>query len=426
MNFDVDLGPWIVSDWYHGGVFNLDAQAQADNNVAIPESNVLNGKGVYDCDSGNDTLCSGQSEFYEAVFERGTSYKIGLLNSATLLTYSFYIDGHSFSVISADFVPIKPYVTSVLNIGSGQRYEIVVNANASVTNGTGFWIHAQYCGLPSLLDSRIGIIRYGVNGTSEPPASQSYLDFGCDDPAPSDLTPIVKQSVGPNVNKFNAVDYLYSGLGLLNNTWPGTQKPNGSTWLWQMEGNPLYIDWANPTVGQIAGLSSNQTLPDSAAPIYLDYADGDWVYYVVTSNFTTADVPGIYPNITLPPSVHPMHLHGHDFSVLAQGHDEFNLADVTPLLDNPVRRDTVDIPIGGWVWIAFQVGNPGAWLLHCHIAWHSSDGFGVQFIEQPGQVLGLMQAAGKTGEYTDRCNAWSEYYQDVSVPAGAVQGDSGV
>ena len=77
------------------------------------------------------------------------------------------------------------------------------------------------------------------------------------------------------------------------------------------------------------------------------------------------------PNINNPPrpiprSVHPIHLHGHDFVILAQGDGEFT-SDVVPNLNNPARRDTVNCPIGGYVWIAFQINNPGAWLMHCHI-----------------------------------------------------------
>ena len=35
---------------------------------------------------------------------------------------------------------------------------------------------------------------------------------------------------------------------------------------------------------------------------------------------------------------------------------------------NPVRRDTVTVAAVGLTSIRFRVDNPGAWLLHCHIA----------------------------------------------------------
>lgn len=80
---------------------------------------VLNGKGLYDCDPKNDTRCTGKKDFFEVTLERGTKYKIGLTHTGTLLTETFWIDGHNFTVISNDFVAIEPYVTDVINIGIG-------------------------------------------------------------------------------------------------------------------------------------------------------------------------------------------------------------------------------------------------------------------------------------------------------------------
>lgn len=37
---------------------------------------------------------------------------------------------------------------------------------------------------------------------------------------------------------------------------------------------------------------------------------------------------------------------------------------------NPPRRDVVLLPAGGYIAIAFKPDNPGAWLVHCHIAWY--------------------------------------------------------
>lgn len=42
--------------------------------------------------------------------------------------------------------------------------------------------------------------------------------------------------------------------------------------------------------------------------------------------------------------------------------------------DNPPRRDVVLLPEQGYIAIAMRADNPGAWLIHCHIAWHSSGG----------------------------------------------------
>ena len=57
--------------------------------------------------------------------------------------------------------------------------------------------------------------------------------------------------------------------------------------------------------------------------------------------------------------------------------------------------------------------------MHCHIAWHVSEGLAMQFVERidaiPGNV-GVGQA------WTDTCLAWKKY-QDTVNP---VRDDSGV
>jgi len=61
---------------------------------------------------------------------------------------------------------------------------------------------------------------------------------------------------------------------------------------------------------------------------------------------------------------HPMHLHGHHFQVIAI--DGRGMA-------GPMR-DTVLVPVGATVSIAFDADNPGRWLLHCHNLFHMATG----------------------------------------------------
>ena len=117
---------------------------------------------------------------------------------------------------------------------------------------------------------------------------------------------------------------------------------------------------------------------------------------------------------------HPIHLHGHSFHVLYIGHGIYNstgkLIDNSPDVDcrgdnlcmNPtwrngipmdvlrevtgdggrikntaILKDTVIVPAGGYVVIAFQADNPGYWFLHCHIEVHQLEGMGVMIEEYP-------------------------------------------
>ena len=61
---------------------------------------------------------------------------------------------------------------------------------------------------------------------------------------------------------------------------------------------------------------------------------------------------------------HPMHLHGHEFQVIEIDGKRFPGA----------VRDTVLVPPGRRVVVAFDANNPGLWALHCHLLYHLEAG----------------------------------------------------
>lgn len=70
------------------------------------------------------------------------------------------------------------------------------------------------------------------------------------------------------------------------------------------------------------------------------------------------------------PMQHPIHFHGQQFLVVA-----VNGAPQT----NVVWKDTVLVPSGQTVDILLNPTNPGAWMAHCHIAEHLTDGMMLKF-----------------------------------------------
>jgi FtsP/CotA-like multicopper oxidase with cupredoxin domain len=61
---------------------------------------------------------------------------------------------------------------------------------------------------------------------------------------------------------------------------------------------------------------------------------------------------------------HPMHLHGHEYQVVEI--DGTRLAGAV--------RDTVLVPPGRRVVVAFDANNPGLWSFHCHLLYHLDAG----------------------------------------------------
>jgi hypothetical protein len=124
-----------------------------------------------------------------------------------------------------------------------------------------------------------------------------------------------------------------------------------------------------------------------------------------------------------PRSNHPLHLHGTDFAILAQETVPWDPVTGPSLFkyDNPPRRDTVMLPHNGFVALAFRPNNPGAWLLHCHIASHASSGLAAQIlIRDRGEEQDIYR--GGLDEVREGCRAWAE----SPLSKTFVQDDSGV
>ena len=66
--------------------------------------------------------------------------------------------------------------------------------------------------------------------------------------------------------------------------------------------------------------------------------------------------------------------------------------------------------------------NPGAWLFHCHIAWHASNGLSLTFLERMADLKDQITAQDKK-DYADNCAAWKEYFDGQTVVS---QIDSGL
>ena len=115
-----------------------------------------------------------------------------------------------------------------------------------------------------------------------------------------------------------------------------------------------------------------------------------------------------------------MHLHGHDILILGQSPAYANpLAANQPVrtyndasdrsslkTTNQPRRDTTMLPAKGWLIVAFKTNNPGAWLFHCHVAWHVGQGMSVQYLEQ----LSAIPTTNDLSVIAPACTAWSNYY----------------
>lgn len=57
--------------------------------------------------------------------------------------------------------------------------------------------------------------------------------------------------------------------------------------------------------------------------------------------------------------------------------------------------------------------------MHCHIAWHASQGLAIQFVERETEIAGLMVDYEQSNQ---TCAAWETFYSDAQFE----QDDSGI
>ncbi|HEX6589992.1 MAG TPA: multicopper oxidase family protein [Longimicrobiales bacterium] len=122
------------------------------------------------------------------------------------------------------------------------------------------------------------------------------------------------------------------------------------------------VEWANtmPDMNWILSARDVRWILEDAATGARGH-DIDW-------DFATGDVARIRivnPRGSLHAMQHPIHLHGQRFLVLEQ--------DGVRTTDH-VWKDTVLVPVGSWIDVLVDFSNPGAWMLHCHIAEHMEAG----------------------------------------------------
>ncbi|MCJ1362124.1 hypothetical protein MMC16_001226 [Acarospora aff. strigata] len=228
------------------------------------------------------------------------------------------------------------------------------------------------------------IFTYAGANVSQPNSTSSQIS-SCDDEGP--LIPRWPTTVPQDTFSAQAqtleVDVELPGLG----------KNNGDIIVWAVNMTAMNVDWEFPVLSYV--YKGNTSYPDDENLISISN-EAKWTYWIIQET----------PSSTVP-IPHPIHLHGHHFFILGTGTGVWSPNNKLQF-DNPPRRDSATLPGGGWLVIAFRADNPGAWLMHCHIAWHISDGLGVTFLE------GIDSIAPAPADYDPTCRDWTSYYKHAA------------
>lgn len=322
--------------------------------------------------TGNNILVNGTNKkgstgtYNNVKIQSGKTYRLRLVNPSIDAAIRVSLDGHPFKVIANDFVPVVPYNTNWVMVGIGQRYDVVFTANQSAT-ASNFWFRAEAHAPCVSSNDGVGRAIFTYDGKAvADPTTQPLGDVPttCNDPR---TTPQIPKNVPKDTFRVQAQSLPVA----FDNA---TVVANQSIVLWTVNGTSMIIDPAEPTLEYLAKKNNNFpenynliTVPDSAK----------WTYWIIQQ--------GAGQPFTLP---HPIHLHGHDMYILGTGAGQFNVDQHLDSLEftNPTRRDVFHLPTAGWLVIAYPTDNPGAWLMHCHIAFHVAMGLSVQFLERKSEI----------------------------------------
>ncbi|KAG6236899.1 hypothetical protein E4U25_003226 [Claviceps purpurea] len=383
--YDIDLGPIMLSDWYHSDYFDLVEQTmKPDSSPVISDNNMINGKASYDCSrlSPQDrSRCTNDAGLAKFRFKRGRTHRLRLINAGSEGLQRFSIDGHTMTVIANDFVAVQPYNTTVVTLGIGQRTDVLVRANGLLD---AYWMRSNISQLCSLSNnpSAYAVVYYDDATDSLVPQSKPW---DVPDPgtcANDDLTVtepyMVRQPMEPDLTYDMDVNVF---------------KNESNITLWSLDGVSFRGNYNSPTL--LMSALGNTTFPEEAN---------------VRNTGSARSVRVTIHNKS--PISHPIHLHGFNMYLLHEGTGTWDGTIING--HNPQRRDVQQVRANGHIVIQFDASsNPGVWPLHCHIVWHASSGFLLQFLTNPDEVENFRPRLPHVVAQT--CRQWGDW-TDTNIP----------
>ncbi|QCE04085.1 L-ascorbate oxidase [Vigna unguiculata] len=381
----VVLGEWWKSDTE--AIINEALKSGLAPNVS--DAHTINGL------PGTVTNCSSQ-DVYNLPVEGGKTYLLRIVNAALNEELFFKIAGHKLTVVEVDATYVKPFKIETIVIAPGQTTNVLLNADQK--SGKYLVAASPFMDAPVAVDNLTATATLHYTGTLA--TTPTFLTT----PPPKNATQVANNFIsslrGLNSKKYPVnvpltVDHsLFFTVGLGINPCPSCKAANGSRVVASINN----VTFLMPTVALLQAHYFNIkgvfTTDFPANPPHVFNYSGPG-----PTNLNTVTATKVYKlpfNATvqvvlqdtgiIAPENHPVHLHGFNFFVVGKGvgnynpstdPNNFNLVD-------PVERNTVGVPAGGWTAIRFMADNPGVWFMHCHLEVHTTWGLKMAFLVENG------------------------------------------
>lgn len=176
--YDIDIGPVMLSDWYHKDYETLVQETLTPGNGPVASvNNLINGKMNFNCSlvaAGDKTPCTNNAGISKFKLTYGKTHRLRLINSGSEGVQRFSLDGHTLTVIANDFVEVQPYTTKVVTLGIGQRTDVLVTANVG-TAQSAYWMRSNLtsCSVTSQ-PYAVAAVYYSSADTTKAPSSTAW------------------------------------------------------------------------------------------------------------------------------------------------------------------------------------------------------------------------------------------------------------
>ncbi|GLU11471.1 hypothetical protein SLE2022_282120 [Rubroshorea leprosula] len=380
----VILGEWWKSDV--AAVINEALKSGSAPNVS--DAHTINGR------PGPTPSCPSQRG-YTLQVQAGKRYMLRLINAALNEELFFKIADHQLTVVEVDATYVKPFKTETIVIAPGQTTNVLVEADR--LTGQYMVVASPFMDAPILVDNVTATATLHYSGTLSNTAAALAI------PPPKNATPVATNFTSAlrslNSKEYPALVPLEIDHSLLFTVSLGVNPcstcVNGSHVVAAI--NNVTFDMPSISLLQAHFFNIRGVFTD-------DFPGNPPIPYNYTgtqpANFNTNNGTRLYRlayNSTvqlvlqdtgmIAPENHPLHLHGFNFFEVGRGLGNFNPTkdpEKFNLVD-PVERNTIGVPAGGWTAIRFRADNPGVWFMHCHLEVHTTWGLKMAFVVDNGK-----------------------------------------
>lgn len=300
---------------------------------------------------------------------------LDIISTAGIDTFAFSIDEHPMWVYAADAHYIEPLKADVLNVANGDRYSVFVQLNKK---------GGKY-GMRVVSTAATQVIATTAILSYEDEIRFNLPKNGTDVVSSISSINLAGEPISANITVLNQADMksfppqFPQPAPEVDQTFFLNMSTVGNSYTWALNSTPL----------------SHTMLDDMAPPLLWQQPNASLTgsnITIVTKNNTWVDLVFISHQLQAPP--HPIHKHSNRAFIIGSGTGPFEWKTVAEAeaaipqnfnLWTPPYRDGFVVPASGqqptWLAVRYQVVNPGAFMLHCHIQSHLNGGMAMVILD---------------------------------------------